>query len=378
MSAVDISSIIVGDRHRRDMGDLQALANSIADVGLLQPIGLSPSNTLVFGERRLRACRDLLGWTEIPARVVDVRSLVEGEAHENEIRKDFSPSERVAIERTINAELERRQGQRADQAQHVALDCDDANFRQNIAVSDGHRVSKESARLAGFGNRETARQARAVVEAAEHAPEKYGRLVEAMDRSGVVGGVYKRLVVAQKAEVIAAEPPPLPTGPFRTIVADPPWHYARDDDPSHRGSCPYPTLTVPEICAMPVAGLAADDAVLWLWTTNPNMRAAFHVLDAWGFEERTMLTWVKPHFGTGHWLRGQTEHCLLAVRGRPTVTLTNQASVLHAPSPQRQHSRKPDEFYALVESLCPGSKLELFCRHPRPGWASHGDEAVAA
>jgi hypothetical protein len=158
---------------------------------------------------------------------VNLRSIVEGECHENEIRKDFTPSERVAIERTINAELERRQGARTD-------------LGQDLARSEDHRVSKESARLAGFGNRETARQARAVVEAAERDPERFGQLVEAMDRSGRVEGVFKRLVVAQKAEAISAEPPPLPTGPFRTIVADPPWFYARDDDPSHRGACPYP------------------------------------------------------------------------------------------------------------------------------------------
>ena len=139
---------------------------------------------------------------------------------------------------------------------------------QNLAPSDKDRVAKDALALAGFGNRETARQARAVVEAAEREPAKYGRLVEDMDRSGRVGGVYRRLVVAQKAAAIAAEPPPLPTGPFRTIVADPPWFYARDDDPSHRGACPYPTMTVPEICAMPVAELAAEDAILWLWTTN--------------------------------------------------------------------------------------------------------------
>jgi N6-adenosine-specific RNA methylase IME4 len=359
-AAVAISSISIGDLHRRDMGDLRALATSIAEVGLLHPIGVSPAGDLVFGERRLRACRDLLGWTEIPSRIVNIRSIVQGTIHENQIRNDFTPSERVAIERMINAEIERRQGARTD-------------LGQNIGRS---RVADASAKLAGFGNRETARQACAVVEAGEREPAKYARLVEDMDRSGRVGGVYRRLVVAQKAAAIAAEPPPLPTGPFRTIVADPPWFYARDDDPSHRGACPYPTMTVPEICAMPVAGLAADDAILWLWTTNPNVRAAYQVIDAWGFEERTILTWVKPHFGCGHWLRGQTEHCIMAVRGRPTITLSNQATALHAPAPEHRHSRKPDEFYQLVESLCPGSKLELFCRHPRPGWASQGVEAV--
>jgi N6-adenosine-specific RNA methylase IME4 len=362
MSAtVAISSITIGNRHRRDMGDLRALAKSIAEVGLLHPIGALASGELVFGERRLRACC-LLGWTEIPARVVDIGSIVQGEIHENQIRKDFTPSERVAIERTMKAQIERRQGARTD-------------LGQNLGRS---RVADASASLAGFGNRETARQAAAVVEAGERDPAKYARLVEDMDRSGRVGGVYRRLVVEQKAAAIAAEPPALPTGPFRTIVADPPWFYARDDDPSHRGACPYPTMTVPEICAMPIAELAAEDALLWLWVTNPNMRRAFEVLDAWGFVERSILTWAKPHFGTGNWLRGQTEHCILAVRGRPIVTLTNQATILHAPVPEQRHSRKPEEFYQLVESLCPGSKVELFCRQPRPGWAAHGDEVVGA
>jgi N6-adenosine-specific RNA methylase IME4 len=137
-------------------------------------------------------------------------------------------------------------------------------------------------------------------------------------------------------------------------------------------------MSVEQICAMPVTELACDDSILWLWVTNANMRHAFTVLDAWGFQERSILTWVKPSIKCGEWLRGQSEHCIMAVRGRPPVTLTNQSTVLHAAPPENRHSRKPDEFYRMVESLCPGSKIELFCRHPRPGWAAHGDEADVA
>jgi N6-adenosine-specific RNA methylase IME4 len=85
------------------------------------------------------------------------------------------------------------------------------------------------------------------------------------------------------------------------------------------------------------------------------------------------LTWVKGKMGTGDWLRGQTEHCLLAARGRPVLTLTNQTTVLCAPT--REHSRKPEAFYRLVESLCPGAKVELFARQRRAGWAAHGPQA---
>jgi N6-adenosine-specific RNA methylase IME4 len=104
------------------------------------------------------------------------------------------------------------------------------------------------------------------------------------------------------------------------------------------------------------------------------MREAFQVLDAWGFEQKTILTWAKERMGMGDWLRGQTEHCLLAVRGKPIVTLTNQTTLLHAP--KRAHSQKPVEFYDLVELLCPAPRYaDLFSRYRHNSkWDCHGDE----
>ena len=132
-------------------------------------------------------------------------------------------------------------------------------------------------------------------------------------------------------------------------------------------------MTIEAICDFDIH--ADDDCVLWLWTTNAFMRPAFDVLDAWGFEEKTILTWVKSRMGVGNWLRGQTEHCILAVQGSPIVTLSNQSTSLHAPV--REHSRKPDEFYQLVEGLCPAKpRLELFAREERPGWTCGGAEVT--
>jgi N6-adenosine-specific RNA methylase IME4 len=171
----------------------------------------------------------------------------------------------------------------------------------------------------------------------------------------------------------------LPTdlGPFRVLVADPPWRYdKRQGDDTHRGRIPYPSMSTDEICALPVGSIAQKDAVLFLWTTNSQMRQAFDVADAWGFRPKTILTWVKQSIGTGDWLRGQTEHCLLAVRGRPTIRLTSQSTVLHAP--KGEHSEKPQAFFDLVEQLCPGSKVELFARSPRAGWVVFGDEVRKA
>jgi N6-adenosine-specific RNA methylase IME4 len=198
-----------------------------------------------------------------------------------------------------------------------------------------------------------------------------------MDRTGRVNGVYRRFKIAQQAEAIRAEPPPLPgSGPYRVIVADPPWPYeVRDEDPSRRGVRPYATMSIADICAVKLDEIAHADCVLWLWTTNHHMREAFAVLDAWGFEQKTILSWAKDKMGMGDWLRSQTEHCILATRGNPVVTLSNQSTLLCAPL--RGHSEKPTEFYDLVESLCPAPRYaDLFSRYRHnERWDCHGDEA---
>src|SRR5258708_24043735 len=122
-------------------------------------------------------------------------------------------------------------------------------------------------------------------------------------------------------------------------------------------------MSIAQICAQAekVRAIAPRDCILWLWTTNHHMREAFGVLDAWGFEQKTILTWVKDKMGRGDWLRGQTEHCLMAVRGDPIVVLANQTTVLQRQV--REHSRNPDEVYTFVSRLCPPPRyVSLFPR----------------
>jgi ParB/RepB/Spo0J family partition protein len=353
-----IAAIKIGKRHRRDMGDVSGLAQSLQEVGLLHPIVVRPDGILIAGERRLHACK-MLGLTEVPIRVVNIDEIARGEFAENAYRKDFLPSEIDAIRRELEPI------EKAPAKERMTLG--------KVSLGSGKTSDKIGA-FAGISGR-TVEKIAAVVDAAEQAAEKYGRLLTDMDRTGRVNGVYKMLKNAQKAEAIRLEPSPLPgNGPYRVIVADPPWATEkRSADPSHRMTVPYPGMCVADICAMPVASIAHDDCILWLWTTNANMRDAFAVIDAWGFELKTILTWVKQKMGLGDWLRGQTEHCLLAVRGKPTVKLTNQTTALIAPA--TEHSRKPEEFYKLVETLCPAPRYcELFARQQRDGWDGHGDE----
>ena len=350
-----IDRIEIGFRYRRDLGDLRSLAESIAEVGLLHPVVVMPEGRLIAGQRRLEACRQL-GWADVPVTVVDLFQAARGEAHENFVRKDLLPSEIVALKRAIEP-LERREA-RERQGSRTDL-CHPAT------VAEGQRDSRDRiAHYLGVG-RTTIERAEAVVDAAEDEPEEYGHLVEQMDRSGKVAGAYRRLTVLRQARKLDEAPLEMPTGPFQVIVADPPWRYESND-------LPYPTMDIEEIKAMPIRDISADNAILWLWTTNAHLRVAFDVIEAWGFEYKTLLTWVKDRMGTGEWLRGQTEHCMLAARGKPVFLHGSHSTVLEAA--RREHSRKPEEFYALVEATSPGGKLELFCRQKRAGWQAHGDE----
>jgi N6-adenosine-specific RNA methylase IME4/ParB-like chromosome segregation protein Spo0J len=357
-----IDTITVGKRHRRDMGDLRSLAATIEQLGLLHPVVVKPDGRLIAGERRLRAC-EALGWKTIPVRVLDVQSIVRAEAAENFERQDFTPSEAVAIKRTLEPEMKAEAERRMRSGKPLGK------------LPEGGRAADKAAQVTGYSRR-TLDKAEAIVEAAEAEPDKYAKLQADMDRIGRVDAVHRRLVAMQQGERIRAEPPPLPRGRYRVVTIDPPWPYdVREDDPSHLSATPYPQMSVADISALPIPALLHEDAALWLWVTNCHLLegAAHAVLAAWGLMPRTMMTWTKNHMRRGYWLRNQTEHCILATRGRPTITLTNQTTALIADV--GHHSEKPAAFYALVESLCPAPRyLELFARKARPGWTVWGDE----
>ena len=168
LQALNIADIKVGSRHRKDMGDLTSLAESIRQEGLLQPIGVTGKLELVFGERRLRAHRDILKKKTILSRIVDVTSIINGEHAENEIRKDFTPSERVAIAKTIERKVGNRRGQRTDQL-----------VGKIPQVTPGKKTREVAAEKAGFGNDKTYRQAAKVLQKGS------AKLVQAMDQGRV-------------------------------------------------------------------------------------------------------------------------------------------------------------------------------------------------
>lgn len=179
--------------------------------------------------------------------------------------------------------------------------------------------------------------------------------------------------IEEQMEDIAEHDFDPPDGLFDVIAIDPPWPYGTSYDPSgRRAANPYPEMSIEAISEIAVIEKAAEDCILWLWTTHKFMRHAYGLLDVWGFRDVAIVTWVKDRIGLGSWLRSQSEFCIMAVKGKPTVNLTNQSTVIHGPL--REHSRKPDEFYQMVDGLCVGYKLDWFSREERNGWAQVGND----
>jgi N6-adenosine-specific RNA methylase IME4 len=154
---------------------------------------------------------------------------------------------------------------------------------------------------------------------------------------------------------------------FSTVSADPPWM-------GQSGEKYYDTMSLQRIKDMgpAIRAVTADDAHCWLWVTNATIPVGHEVLEAWGFQYRSILTWVKPRIGFGPYLRNMTEHVMLGTRGKAPVKFRGQGTWLFAPI--QDHSHKPEEVHAIIERVSPGPYLELFARRPRHGWAVWGNE----
>ena len=161
---------------------------------------------------------------------------------------------------------------------------------------------------------------------------------------------------------------------YATIVADPPWRYQSAATKADAGRY-YDTMALHDIMGMPVEALAERDAHLWLWGTNGLLDAAYRVVRAWGFEPITVVTWCKKQPGVGHYLRNNTEHVILAGRGRPLVPAEKPVSTWYV-WPRGEHSVKPGAFYDLVERVSPAPRVELFARTSRLGWDTWGNQAL--
>ncbi len=181
---------------------------------------------------------------------------------------------------------------------------------------------------------------------------------------------------------------PRTSGGFCTILADPPWRFTNRTGkvaPEHKRLGRYGTMSLDEIKALPVAEIAAPNAHLYLWVPNALLPEGLDVMRQWGFRYVTNIIWAKRRKdggpdgrGVGFYFRNVTEILLFGVRGSLRTLAAGRRQVNMIESRKREHSRKPDEQYALIESCSPGPYLEMFARYPQDGWTVWGNEADEA
>jgi N6-adenosine-specific RNA methylase IME4 len=177
----------------------------------------------------------------------------------------------------------------------------------------------------------------------------------------------------------------LPGGPFATVLADPPWRFQNRTGkvaPEHRRLSRYDTMTAKEIACLPVAEICAPRSHLYLWVPNALLADGLMVLEEWGFTYKANLVWHKVRKdggsdgrGVGFYFRNVTELVLFGVRGQMRTLPPGRSQVNLLATRKREHSRKPDEQYEIIEGCSPGPYLELFARYPRPKWSAWGNEA---
>ena len=172
-----------------------------------------------------------------------------------------------------------------------------------------------------------------------------------------------------------------PNKKYACILADPPWKfktYSAKGITAKGAEGQYPCMTLDEIQRLPVASIADKDCFLFLWATFPMLPEALSVMAAWGFKYKTGASWHKTTkngkdaFGTGYIFRSAAELLLVGTRGKPRVLNRSMRNVIHGVV--REHSRKPDSQYKMIESLCSGERIELFARQNVSGWDCWGNE----
>jgi len=335
MKIVDIS---IGKRFRQDVGDLKELTNSIKNIGLLHPVVVDKKNNLIAGYRRLLAYKEI-DEKEIPVTIIDIENILQGEYDENAIRKNFTPSEAVAIWEA----MESYQGQ----------------LRSNLPRSEQRR--EVAAKVTNVSTR-TLSKAKQVVDSGDK------KLIDMMDRTGNVNKSYRYIKQKKDEQRILKEQPTLEAQErYKTIVIDPPWQY--DTNVIGRTIPEYATMDEKKLAELKIP--ADQNSHLYIWTTNAFIPKAIVLGIHWGFEYKTCITWIKPSIGIGSYFRNSTEHCLFFVKGHLSTRVKNIPT--HFEANRTKHSEKPDNFYSIIEKASYPPYLEIFGRKERKNWKVLGN-----
>jgi N6-adenosine-specific RNA methylase IME4 len=361
--------------------DFDALVESIKTNGLRERVTLY-EHAIIDGRNRARAC-EVAGVTVLYQQLPFGADPLQYVIDKNLTRRHLSESQRAMVAAKLatlkhgdnqhseglpigrSSELlnvgERSVARARDVREHGAPELVRAVERGAVSVSAAADIATqpiESQReIVARGEREILRAAQEIRarKAEERRIEQHAKLVSLSNSNA----------------------PLLANRRFPVVLADPPYRYDNQRSVTRQPENHYPTMPTEEICAMPVSDLVTPDAVLFLWTPAPILLDALDIMRAWGFEYVTHAVWAKDKIGLGTYVRHQHEVLLIGQRGNHIARGPLSSSIIHAP--RREHSRKPDEAYALIEQMYPDlPKIELFARNARDGWARWGNQAAVS
>jgi len=345
-----------------DGQDFEALKSDIATNGLREAIWLHPDNSIIDGRNRHRACIETE--TEPRFRTWDGQgSLVTFVVSMNLHRRHLTSSQRAMIATDtlpmLEAEAAQRQKELAGSRPHLNTDLP-------AFVPEGTRCESrgQAAKILQVGSH--------YVSDAKAIREKAPDLAEQV-RSG------EKTIPQAKREITKrerAEAPPMPSSKYRVLYADPPWQYSNKglDDYGH-AERHYPTMSIEELCALPVKELAEDNAVLFLWVTSPLLEESFEVIRAWGFKYKSSFVWDKVRHNFGYYNSVRHEFLLICTRGSCTPDSDEKVDSVQTIERSNEHSEKPEVFRNIIDRLyTQGRRIELFARKAADGWETWGNE----
>ena len=355
--------------------EFDGLVKDVREHGLHEPIWLHQDGRIIDGRNRYLACLEAGVEPRFEPFVGPDDSLAAFVISMNLHRRHLNESQRAMVAARI-ASMKR--GARTDLAPIGGMSQPEAADTLNVGTRSLQRAKQVLDSGCDALVNAVDRGEVAVADAATVAKEAHDKQI--LYLSKVREGKAASLKVARQLtaielqrEAIESGAVTLPEGVFEVIVIDPPWPYGNAEhynDKGFRGTIPYPELPMEDLFKLELP--AAEDCILWLWTTARFIEEACQLCRTWGFEKKNVLTWNKQEMGVGHWLRQSTELCLFAVKGKPKILRHDVRTLLSAR--RREHSRKPDEFYKLVESTCIGRRLDFFSRESRAGWAQVGND----
>ena len=358
--------------------ELDALAEDIRQHGLREPIWIYEGQIL-DGRNRYRAC--LAAGVE-PDSQAFLGSALEAIAHvwsANRVRRHLSPSQAAIADarreqllqvyapvreaaKERQEEGRKKGGKTAGRGRRKQTDSSVEFVPQSYR--DDRRTRTLRARAAGTNAK--------YIDLADHLVEEQPELAEKVG-SGEISLTQAQRIL--KAEEVAREVA-LPDAKYRIIYADPPWSYGNTQpDYQTEQRDHYPVMKLADICAMKIAAICEDNAVLFLWTTSPMLEESFQVVRAWGYRYKASFVWDKVKHNMGHYNSVRHEFLLVCTRGscQPDVPkLFDSVQSIE----RTAHSRKPDEFRKIIDTIYPhGKRLELFARSAPDGWDVYGHEA---